>query len=198
MTPLDDVLTRAQAFFMKSSAVHVAASRIAKELNALGIPYAIAGGLAVGMHGHERVTDNVDVLLTAEGWQGFEQAWLGRGWERSQGSRSMRDTVVDVPVDVLLTGDFPGDGKPKPVAFPDPAEAAEFDPRYGYPVIRLERLIELKLASGMDLVSRLRDLADVVDLIRKRRLPRDLGEQLNPWVRAKYEALWDGIAAEAE
>lgn len=36
----------------------------------------------------------------------------------------MRDTENEVPIDVLIAGDFPGDGRPKPVAFPDPAGAA--------------------------------------------------------------------------
>ena len=32
-------------------------------------------------------------------------------------------------INFLLAGDFPGDGKPKPVTFPDPREAAvELDP----------------------------------------------------------------------
>jgi hypothetical protein len=50
-----------------------------------------------------------------------------------------------------------GDGFPKPVSFPDPQEAAvEIG---GIRVITLERLIELRLASGMTAAHRLRDLA---------------------------------------
>ena len=190
-TPLDDVLSRAKSFFMRESDVHKAAKRIAKELTTLEIPFAIADGLAVGHHGHERVTEDVHVLMTREGLAAFKEAWLGRGWvERFKGSRGLKDAVTNVPVDVIVTGDFPGDGKPKPVAFPDPTQAAQLDSELGYPILKLERLIELKLASGMSAPHRLRDLADVLDLIRKRKLPRELAQELNPWVREKFDELW--------
>jgi hypothetical protein len=190
-TPLDDVLREAGAFFMKESPVHKAASRIAKELTKLEIPFAIAGGLAVGVHGHKRVTEDVDVILTAEGLARFKAKWLGRGWvERVKGSRGMRDTIWNVPIDVLVTGDFPGDGKPKPVSFPDPTEASELDREHGYPVLTLDRLVELKLASGMTAPHRLRDLADVIDLTRALQLERGFGDRLNDYVRAKFDELW--------
>jgi hypothetical protein len=42
---------------------------------------------------------------------------LGRGYvEKPAGSRSLRDT--EAGVDVVLAGEYPGDGKPKAVAFP--------------------------------------------------------------------------------
>ena len=45
------------------------------------------------------------------------------------------------------SGGFPGDGKPKPVAFPDPAGASVDIGGIRY--LSLEKLVELKLASGM-------------------------------------------------
>ena len=91
-------------------------------------------------------------------------------------------------LDFLVSGDFPGDGRPKPVAFPDPqaagVEAGELR------VLTLPRLIELKLASGMSAPHRLQDLADVLALIRVNTLARDLAAALDPWVRDKYEELW--------
>ena len=39
------------------------------------------------------------------------------------GSKNLRDTEHGVRIEFLIAGEFPGDGKPKPVAFPDPAEA---------------------------------------------------------------------------
>ena len=41
-------------------------------------------------------------------------------------------------------------------------------------------------------ISRLKDLGDVVELIKVLKLPRDLGEQLDPSVRSEYFRLWDG------
>jgi hypothetical protein len=176
---------------MKRSSVHLAATRIAQELTNLGVPFAIAGGLAVGVHGHVRVTEDVDVLLTPEGLARFKATWLGRGWvERTKGSRGLRDAVADVKVDVLLMGDFPGDGKPKPVAFPDPAVAGEPDPELGYPVLKLSVLIELKLASGMTAAHRLKDLADVIELILANELEQGYAEGLDAFVQDRFRELW--------
>jgi hypothetical protein len=44
--------------------------------------------------------------------------------ERFPGSKGMRDAEHDVKIDILLTGDYPGNGNPKPVRFPDPAAVA--------------------------------------------------------------------------
>jgi hypothetical protein len=54
----------------------------------------------------------------------------------------------------------------------------------------LSRLIELKLASGMTAPHRLKDLADVVELVRAVHLPEGLAVELNPYVREKYLELW--------
>ncbi len=66
------------------------------------------------------------------------------------------------------------DGRPKAVAFPDPATSAVRG--RGVALLPLEKLIELKLASGLSAAHRLKDLADV--------------GRLDPSVRAKFEELW--------
>jgi hypothetical protein len=53
-------------------------------------------------------------------------------------------------------------------------------------IVTLEKLIELKLASGMTAPDRLKDLADVQELIKVRGLTSDFAEQLNPYVREQY------------
>lgn len=182
-------LASATEFFMGEADVQKAARRLSKALTDLGIAHAIVGGLAVAAHGHLRVTVDVDVLLTADGLAKFKEQWLGRGWvEQFAGSRGLRDTTCNVKIDVLLTGGHPGDGKPKPVAFPDPA-AVSIDVA-GTPIVALETLLELKLASGMSAPDRLQDLADVIALIRANRLAADFAEQLDGSVRAKYRELW--------
>jgi hypothetical protein len=93
-----------------------------------------------------------------------------------------------------LPARFPGDGKPKPVAFPDPSVV--YTIRDGIRYVPLEVLIELKLASGMSNVNRLRDLADVQDFVKKAGLPRDIVDGLDPSVRKKYVELWDGAQAD--
>jgi hypothetical protein len=185
------VLQRAGAYFMKQSPIHDAARRIARTLTEMNIPFAIAGALAANVHGHVRTTEDVDILLTPEGLSEFKQQYLGRGWvEKFVGSRGIRDAIHGVNIDVLLAGDFPGDGLPKPVAFPKPDAVSEPDEE-GMPVLKLPILLELKLASGMTAPHRPRDLDDVIQLIRANKLPRDYGKQLNPYVQAKFVELWD-------
>jgi hypothetical protein len=182
-------LALARRYFMADADVQRAANHIASALGEMGIPYVICGGLAVTAHGHGRVTQDVDVLLTPEGLRRFKQRWLGKGWVDSfPGSRGMRDTEHNVKIDVLLTGDFPGDGKPKPVRFPDPSTVA-IDIG-GASMITLPKLIELKLASGMTAPDRPRDLDDVIQLVRANALPREFGDALDPWVRGKFDELW--------
>ena len=57
-------------------------------------------------------------------------------------------------------------------------------------MVELASAVELKLASGMTNPGRLKDLADVQELIGLLRLPADFAEQLQPFVREKYGELW--------
>jgi len=182
-------LAEAERYFMGEAKVQQAAQAIATALDELGVPYAIAGGLSVSMHGHPRTTDDVDVLLTVEGLRRFKGRYLGRGWvDRFPGSKNMRDVRNGVKIDVLLTGQYPGDGLPKPVKFPDPVDAGvEID---GLQTMDLTTLIELKLASGMTSPDRPRDFDDVIQLVRANGLLQDFSLGLNPWVRAKFLELW--------
>ena len=91
-------------------------------------------------------------------------------------------------VAIVLAGEYPGDGRPKPVVFPDPAQAAVRGQRVA--LLPLPKLIELKLASGISAPHRLKDLADVLELIRQLSLPREMAGALDTSVRAKYEELW--------
>jgi hypothetical protein len=176
-------------FFMGDSDVHKALEALASRLVQLDIPYAIVGALALNAYGYVRATIDVDVLLTREGLDRFKSTFLGRGYtEKLPGGKSMRDAVHNVDIDVLIAGDYPGDGAEKPVSFPDPAEAAVVGERFS--LLPLETLIELKLAAGMTAPHRLRDLADVLELIRVNGLSAELGENLDPYVRDKYLELW--------
>jgi hypothetical protein len=56
-------------------------------------------------------------------------------------------------------------------------------------------VIDLKLASGMSAPDRLRDLADVQEIIKARGLDEAFADQLDPSVRAQYLELWRAVAA---
>lgn len=176
-------------FFMDDSDVHRALRKLIATLDEHAIPYAIVGAMALNAYGYRRVTNDVDVLLTARGLAELKAHTLGRGYvEKFPGSKGLRDPEHGVAIDVLLAGDYPGDGKPKPVRFPDPEVAAV---RGGHGAfLPLARLVELKLASGLSAPHRLKDLADVLELVRAAQLDLELGDQLDPSVRGKYAELW--------
>jgi hypothetical protein len=179
----------ATRFFMREADVYRALEKVTRILDSEGIPYVLIGALALNEYGYQRTTVDVDLLLTAEGLAAFKARYLGRGYlEKFPGSRGLRDTETGVNIDVVLAGDYPGDGRPKPVVFPDPNTVAVRGT--GPALLPLPTLIELKLASGMTAPHRLRDLADVIELIRSVGLVRELGAQLDPFVQAKYDELW--------
>ena len=188
-TEFFDGVRHAAEFFMGKADVQRALEILAHRLEQLEIPYAIVGAMAMNEYGYRRVTEDVDVLLTREGLDRFKQHWLGRGYvEKFHGSRGLRDTENGVAIDIVVTGDYPGDGRPKPVVFPDPADHARRGSRVR--LLPLQKLIELKLASGMSAPHRLRDLADVLELIRVTDLPLELAVDLDESVREKYRELW--------
>ena len=179
-------------FFVGEADVQKAVTKLVAILDAEGLPYAIIGALAMNEYGHKRVTVDVDLVMREEDLQRFKRAWLGRGYaERAAGTGKLIDTELGVHIDVLSTGRFPGDDKPKPIAFPDPATTAIRGSPFA--LLPVERWIELKLASGMVAPHRLKDLADVQELIRAAGLPLAMAGSLDPWVRNKFLELWHAV-----
>ncbi len=178
--------------FEGKSAVQEALHKITRRLDDLEIPYAVAGGMALFAHGFRRFTEDVDILVTRDGLKVIHERLEGLGYVPPfTKSKNLRDAEHGVRIEFLIAGEYPGDGKPKPVAFPDPAEVrVEIE---GISYLSLPRLVELKVASGMTNPGRLKDLGDVQELIRTLDLPRDMAEQLNPFVRDRYVELWDGV-----
>ena len=189
----DPMLREASAYFAGQGRLHSSLRRLAERLNAAEIPYALLGGLALAEHGYPRLTEDIDLLMTAAGLERFRRAFVGRGYRPAfaGAEKTFRDAETGVRIEVVTTGEYPGDGLPKPVAFPDPALAEVTIEVEGIRIVSLETLIELKLASGTSAAHRLRDLADVQDLIVRLKLDRSLAERIDPSVRAAYLDLFD-------
>jgi hypothetical protein len=188
----DWALREGSMHFEEKSAVHTSLHAIVRKLDELGIPYAVAGGMALFSHGFRRFTEDVDLLVDANGLVLLHEKLEGLGYVPPfTGSKHLRDTATGVRIEFLVAGQFPGDGKPKPVAFPDPATAyVEID---GIRYLKLPVLVELKLASGMTNPGRLKDISDVQELIRVLKLPSDFGAQLNEYVRPTFAQLWETV-----
>lgn len=174
--------------FEGNNAVHRTLRSIAKRLEELGVDYAIAGGMALFFQGYRRFTEDVDVLVTSEGLAKIHAELEGRGYVRPfAASKNLRDADTRVKIDFLVAGQFPGDGMPGPISFPQPMDASEV--LDGLRVLKLERLVELKLASGRA-SHRGGDLNDVQRLIQAVKLPEEFAERLHPSVRDAYHAKW--------
>jgi hypothetical protein len=187
----DILLQEVDAYFMETGKLHSTLADLTRRLEKDSIPYAVLGAIALGRHGYRRMTVDIDLLLTPEGLAQFREHNLGRGYVPAfpGAGKSFRDAENGVRVDVITTGEYPGDGLPKPVVYPNPEEVSvEIG---GVRVVTLEKLIEFKLASGMSAPHRRRDLADVQDAIRALKLPQALVERLDPSVRPLYLQIWD-------
>jgi hypothetical protein len=190
---VEEVLKQAGAFFEGKSPLHRAGDRLAQRLNELGIPFAVAGGFALGAHGYLRFTDDIDILVRKEDWKRFKESYLGLGYrEVFDGSKSVRDTEDNVKIEPLYTGGFPGDGKPKAISYPDPSDPKVILKGDRFPVATLETMIELKIAAGMTSPGRqFKDYADAVELIRRNALPASFVERLHPYVRETFTSLFE-------
>ncbi len=186
-------LSEGSKFFEEKGAVQDSLRKIAKRLLDLNIPYAVAGGMALFHHGFRRFTEDVDILVTRESLDRIHQALDGLGYVPPfQGSKNLRDADTGVKIEFIVSGNYPGDGKPKPIAFPEPNDEVTLEAD-GVRYVNLPTLMNLKIASGMTNPGRLQDLGDVQNLIKRLPLARDYLSQLHPFVQDKYVELWDGV-----
>lgn len=167
-------------FFQGKDAVHQTARRAVRRLERAGISYAIAGGMAVNAHHYRRTTVGVDLLLNRRGFERFCELFVGRFYDRVPGrGRRFIDRKNHVSIDILITGLYPGTGKPGPIAFPEPTDVSEVIDKAK--ILDLATLVELKLAAH-----RYRDFGDVVELIRFNSLDESFAKKLHSSVRRDY------------
>ena len=185
-------------FFRGEGLMNQTLRQLAADFDAHGIDYVVIGAIALNQHGYQRFTTDIDILLTPAGLERFRAELVGRGYRPAfEGARKkFRATLENVPLEIITSGEYPGDGKPKAIRFPDPAEVAvEIN---GIKTLNLEKLVEFKLASGLSATHRLRDLADVQDLVRILNLSADFAEKIDASVREAYLDLWEGAQGARE
>lgn len=181
-------------FFEGKGMLNETLRQLAEDLEKNGIEYNVIGAIALNQHGYQRFTTDIDLLLSKEGLERFHERLVGLGYRPAfEGARKkFRATARNVPIEIITTGEYPGDGLPKPISFPDPKESGVAI--NGIKTVTLETLINLKLASGMTDPGRLKDLADVQELIKIKGLEAALAERLHPYVREKFIELHRGAA----
>lgn len=118
------------------------AIRVGERLTELGIPHALIGGLAVGLHGHPRATKDVDYMVGPEAFQTTEPFLVYR--------EELKHVVTMGVVDLLAV----------PPRYPVLAEQLQVPKPGELPVVAVEALVLLKLDAN-----RAQDRADVARLV---------------------------------
>jgi len=182
-------------FFNGHGMLNDALSRLVADLDRKNIDYVVIGAIALNQHGFQRLTIDIDLVMTSEGLDRFRNELVGLGYRPAfEGAKKkFRTAEENIPVEIITSGEYPGDGLPKPVSFPEPD--SDFVVIEGIKTVSLEKLVELKLASGMTAPDRLKDLADVQELIKLKSLDADFASKLNEFVRPKYIELFDAVAS---
>jgi hypothetical protein len=173
-----------------TSGVLAAARTAAALLADHDIPHLIVGGIAVQEHGYPRVTIDVDMVVpdVLEAVEFLTASLAGPFYRVPEAADRIEDRRTHTFIDLLPAGRVVKLGCKVP--FPQPTKAAE-----GLQIATLEQLISLKLDSWVNSpLKRLRDKTDVVELVLRRKLPRDLA--VNPAVRPLYEEIWSALEAE--
>jgi hypothetical protein len=192
---VSEVYAEGLRYFMGEGVINKTLARLSRDLDDNGIDYAVIGAVALLAHGYPRFTEDIDLVLTPEGLNELHKKLIGLGYIPAfPGARKrLRSSSDNVSIEVMTTGEFPGDGKPKPIAMPDPSSSSiEID---GIKFVTLEKLIELKLASGLTAPDRLKDLADVQELIKIRGLDESFASRLDPFVRDKFLELQRAVSS---
>jgi hypothetical protein len=156
------------------------------------IPHLVAGGMAVQEHGYFRVTLDADIIVpdVLEAVE-FITADLAGPFVRIG---KCEDTVKDKRNEVLINFLPAGRafGRNSKVMFPAP-NAVSDEPQF----VTLQQLIALKLDSWVNSPNRrLKDKADVIELIKCLKLPRDL--KIDESVQHLFVETWDALKAEPE
>ena len=154
------------------------------------IPHLIVGGIAVQEHGYPRVTIDVDIVVpdVQEAVEWLTASLTGPFYRVPEVYNRVEDRRNGVFVDLLPAGKVLKRGCKVP--FPQPGKVVE-----ELQIVKLEELISLKLDSAANSpLRRLKDKTDVVELIIRGKLPRDLA--VAPAVRDLYIETWDALQAE--
>lgn len=140
---------------------------------------AVIGGVAVVLHGYVRTTVDVDVFvpdLTAAA-----QALRAGGFTFRKRDRSF--VRSNVPIHLVTEATIVCPSRP-------------FELIEGVTTVSLADLINMKLRSGTEKLTRVIDLADVIGLIRCRKLTGEFAKELDRDLRPMFKKLVKVCASE--
>jgi len=155
-----------------------------------GIPSLVCGGLAVQEYGYPRMTHDVDIIVpnVPAAYAVLSLAGFRPSRETPGRIGFMVDRETKIELDLLPAAQSISG----PVSFPTPHTVTQHPT-----LVSLSDLISLKLGSYLGTpMQRLKDRADVHELIQRRKLPRNF--HVHAEVSALWFEIWDGLKAEAD
>jgi aminoglycoside-2''-adenylyltransferase len=156
-------------------------------LAAAKIPHAVMGGVAVCLHGYQRNTVDIDLLIRKEDSQAIRECLEREGFTWNAKAKEF-SAPSGVAIQFLLAGDRAGTSSE--VKLPDPADERATTEIEDLPVLKLSKLIDSKIACGMGNPRRThKDLADVIELIIHNRLNSSFARFLHKSLRTTYREL---------
>ena len=182
------MLTSAQAYRMLDNvSVWQVARRCHDLLRAADIPYGVCGGVAVCLHGYQRNTVDLDLIIQLDDTDRVKALLQDHGfaWNPKRKEFTTEDGFM---VQFLIAGTKAGKGSEVRIVAPEGDRNVE--EKEGLSVVRLSRLIEMKIACGTGNLRRThKDFADVVELIAIRKLDSSFARCLHKSVRPTYREL---------
>lgn len=151
------------------------------------VPHSICGGVAVCLHGYQRNTTDIDLIVIQKDSVRIKELFNNEGFVWNVANKEFL-SPSGVAVQLLMAGAKAG--KDSDVVIPEPIGELNVEQREGLNVVKLSRLIEMKIASGLGSLRRThKDFADVVELIVIRQLDRSFAGFLHPSLRKTYKEL---------
>jgi hypothetical protein len=191
---------KAKALFEADPLVHPhvldAYEQAVRVLKKARIAFRETGGIALNLYGAGRPTKDIDLVVRRADWQRAVQALSAIADDRQgirfglPGEPENGLAVVGphgVPIEIWPEGTTHNEiARMRGTHRHHPAGKLAFT-LHGDALVTL---INDKLASHLSAKDRLRDAADVQDLIKRRKLPLAFANNLAPSVRSTYRRLW--------
>lgn len=163
------------------------AARCHELLTEAGIAYSVCGGVAVCLHGYQRNTTDLDLVIRSGDSDAVRRVLTEAGYAWDSEQAEFR-TANGIAIQFLIAGQKAGKGTEVPVS--EPIGDMNVEQIEGLSVVRLSRLIDMKIACGMSNLRRThKDFADVVELIVVRNLDGSFARFLHRSLRPTFREL---------
>ena len=182
-------MERYQSIFMESfiSDLKDSLIKITMIFKDKGIRFTVIGGASLSKYGYARMTEDIDLLVHKDDRSKIKDLPIGYIRELSNGSAKVFSLhEPKTKIEIIYSGERAGDSRG--IEYIDPSKiSVEED---GIPYIDLKSLIMYKLCAGI-YGKRLKDFADVQELIVRNKLKRNFADKFRSDLKQKYIEIFD-------